>query len=93
MDGARCGRQNRSEPEFPYIARTKKEAKEQIDREIGRREFAASMYAELRVEISECGLELGDIEEAVRRAHGEDWKYSRTEMAFDTCIMAVFERV
>ena len=71
---------------------TLKEAKATVDRDIRVKEFAAGMYEELRVEISECGLEHDEIVEAVRMKHGSEWRFSRTEMAFDSCVMMVFER-
>lgn len=71
---------------------TLKSAKATVDRDIRVKEFAASMCDELRVEISECGLEHDEIVEAVRIKHGSEWRFSRTEMALDSCVMMVFER-
>lgn len=76
---------------FPYYARTKKEAKEMVDKDIARCEFIETVVPELSFEVSESGLGLDEIIVAVENKY-KGWKFSRTEARYDTCVMAVFER-
>ena len=45
----------------------------------------------LEFEISNCDATLDEIIEAAEKAYS-DFKFSRTEKRYDTCIVAVFER-
>ena len=46
----------------------------------------------LEFEISECNASLDEIIEAVEREY-PDFRFSRTEERYYTCLMAVFEKV
>ncbi len=54
---------------------------------------------ELSFEISECGLnipedteELNKVIDVVHKKYGDQWKFSRIESRYQSCIMMIFER-
>ena len=70
--------------DYPTIDLTAKPERKPIDLD--------SLSVTIEVEISELDADIWEIEKAVKKKFGENWKFDRTESRYESCIMAIFER-
>ena len=48
-------------------------------------------FPELSFDISESNITIEELEAFVKKAYGPNWRFSRTESRYESCVMAIFE--